>query len=53
MRPNAIEDYVGQSHVLGEDTILRKLLEKDEVPSMVLWGPPGCGKVSFILSFKH
>lgn len=45
MRPDHIDDYVGQTHVLGKDTILRKVLDKNEVPSMILWGPPGCGKV--------
>lgn len=46
MRPDCIEEYFGQTHILGENTILRKVLEKNEVPSMILWGPPGCGKVS-------
>lgn len=46
MRPETIEDYIGQSHIMGKDTILRKILDKNETPSMILWGPPGVGKVS-------
>lgn len=45
MRPDSIDDYVGQTHIFGKDAILRKILEKNEVPSMILWGPPGVGKV--------
>lgn len=45
VRPTELANYVGQKHVLGEKTVLLKLLEKREIPSMILWGPPGCGKV--------
>lgn len=45
MRPDTIDDYVGQDHIIGKNTILRQVLDKNEVPSMILWGPPGCGKV--------
>lgn len=45
MRPCGLDDYVGQSKVVGENCLLRSLLEDNEVPSMILWGPPGCGKV--------
>lgn len=43
MRPDSIDDYVGQDHIIGKNTILRQVLDKNEVPSMILWGPPGCG----------
>ncbi|XP_014248085.1 ATPase WRNIP1-like [Cimex lectularius] len=46
MRPNSIEEYVGQEHLLGNNKALRKLLEKNNIPSMILWGPPGCGKTT-------
>lgn len=49
LRPSSFQDYIGQAHILGHDTILRSLLERDEVPSMILWGPPGCGKVDRIV----
>lgn len=45
MRPKTFKDYVGQEKVLGRSTLLRSLLEADKVPSMIIWGPPGCGKV--------
>jgi len=48
MRPLDISGYVGQDHVLGADKVLRILLDKHEIPSMILWGPPGCGKVTKI-----
>lgn len=46
MRPKALEDFVGQEHLLGEGKLLRLLLEKKEIPSMVLWGPSGVGKTT-------
>lgn len=50
MRPKTLAEYVGQSKVLGENSLLRTLLEAEEIPSMILWGPPGCGKVHVIKS---
>lgn len=46
VRPESIDDYVGQDHITGQNTILRNILEKNEVPSMILWGPPGVGKTT-------
>lgn len=46
LRPDTLGDYVGQERVLGAQTLLRALLESHEIPSLILWGPPGCGKVS-------
>ncbi|KAF6214269.1 hypothetical protein GE061_009009 [Apolygus lucorum] len=46
MRPSCLEDYVGQTHLLGDNLVLRNLLEQDKPPSMILWGPPGCGKTT-------
>lgn len=46
MRPETIEEYIGQSHIMGKDAILRKILDKNETPSMILWGPPGVGKTT-------
>ena len=45
MRPKTLSEYVGQSKVLGNNSLLRTLLEANEIPSMIFWGPPGCGKV--------
>ena len=46
MRPERLEDYVGQEHILGEGTPLRRPIERDELTSVVLWGPPGTGKTT-------
>jgi len=46
LRPNTFEDYVGQQHLLGDGKILRKLIENDQVSSMIFWGPPGTGKTT-------
>lgn len=54
LRPSTLEEYFGQNKLLGEQTLLRSLLQSQEIPSLILWGPPGCGKVSglwFIHSF--
>jgi len=45
MRPTSLLNFVGQKHILGPRTILSELLQKGEIPNMILWGPPGCGKV--------
>ncbi|MEX2247392.1 MAG: replication-associated recombination protein A [Dehalococcoidia bacterium] len=46
MRPRAFDDYVGQEHLAGEGRILRRLIEGGNLPSMILWGPPGTGKTT-------
>lgn len=46
MRPSSLADFVGQENILGEGKILRKAIESDNVPSMILWGPPGAGKTT-------
>ncbi len=45
LRPNTLEEYFGQNKVVGQQTLLRSLLDTQEIPSLILWGPPGCGKV--------
>lgn len=47
LRPKSLDDMVGQSHVLGKDKALYKILKNGNLPSMIIWGPPGCGKTSF------
>ncbi len=46
MRPRSLDEVSGQDHLLGPDGVLRKLVEADRIPSMVLWGPPGVGKTT-------
>lgn len=46
MRPINLEEFVGQGHLIGEGKILRKMIESDNVSSMIFWGPPGVGKTT-------
>jgi putative ATPase len=46
VRPRTLTDVLGQEHLLGPDKILRLAIERDEVPSLLLWGPPGTGKTT-------
>ena len=46
MRPGKLEEFVGQAHLLGKGKLLRRLIESDQVPSLILWGPPGSGKTT-------
>ena len=46
LRPRRLEDFVGQEHVLGPGRALRRAIEADQLPSLVLWGPPGTGKTT-------
>ncbi len=48
LRPKTLDELVGQEHVLGAGKPLRQTLEAGVLPSMIIWGPPGCGKTSFI-----
>ncbi len=46
MRPETFEDFVGQEHILGAGKPLRAQIERDELQSLILWGPPGVGKTT-------
>ena len=46
MRPRRLGDIVGQEHIIGEDSPLRKMIVTESVPSLIFWGPPGCGKTT-------
>ena len=46
LRPRTLEEYVGQTHLLGPGKVLRRLIESDQVSSMIFWGPPGVGKTT-------
>lgn len=46
MRPETLEDFVGQQHLVGEGKALRRLIENDRLASMIFWGPPGVGKTT-------
>ena len=46
MRPETLEEYIGQKHLVGEEMVLKKMIDRDEVQSMIFWGPPGVGKTT-------
>ena len=46
LRPQTLEEFVGQAHLLGDGKVLRRLIESDHISSMIFWGPPGVGKTT-------
>jgi len=46
MRPNKLDDYIGQHHLIGQTAVLRKAIANGHIPSIILWGPPGVGKTT-------
>ncbi len=46
LRPQTLDDFVGQEEIIGQNSILRQAIESDNIPSMIFWGPPGCGKTT-------
>lgn len=53
MRPVTLDEYAGQKHLLGEEKILRRLIENDKIGSMIFWGPPGVGKTTLARIIAH
>ena len=46
LRPQSLDEIIGQKHLIGEGKVLRKMVESDRIPSMIFWGPPGVGKTT-------
>ena len=46
LRPRTLDDYIGQKHIVGENAVLRRMIESGHVPSFIMWGPPGVGKTT-------
>ncbi len=53
LRPQTLDDLVGQEHLTGQGSILRKAISAGKIPSMILWGPPGVGKTTIANIIAH
>src|SRR4029079_12419147 len=53
MRPSTLDDFIGQEHLVGKGSVLRLLIEKKQIPSMIFWGPPGVGKTTLAQIISH
>ena len=53
LRPQVLDDYIGQEHLVGKGKVLRQMLEKDMLSSMIFWGPPGVGKTTLARIIAH
>ena len=53
LRPETLDEYVGQTHLVGKNGILRWLIENDSISSMIFWGPPGVGKTTLAQIIAH
>ena len=46
LRPQTLDDFIGQEHLVGKNAVLRRMIDAGHIPSIILWGPPGVGKTT-------
>ena len=46
LRPQTLDDFIGQQHLVGKGSVLRKMIDSGRIPSIIFWGPPGVGKTT-------
>ena len=46
LRPQTLDEYIGQKHLVGEGAVIRRMIEQKRIASFILWGPPGVGKTT-------
>ena len=53
LRPQTLDEYIGQQHLVGEGAVLRQMIDKGEISSFIMWGPPGVGKTTLAQIIAH
>ena len=53
LRPKSLNDFLGQKHLVGQNSPIRKCIETGSIPSMIFWGPPGVGKTTLAEIISH
>jgi putative ATPase len=53
LRPKTLDDYAGQTHIVGQQAVLRRMIDAGRVPSFIMWGPPGVGKTTLAQIIAH
>ena len=53
MRPTSLDEFIGQEHIVGKGSLLRRAIMADSLQSSIFWGPPGCGKTTLASVIAH
>ena len=53
LRPQTLDEYIGQKHLVGEGAVIRRMIEQKRIASFILWGPPGVGRQRWLASLPR
>jgi putative ATPase len=53
LRPQSLDEFIGQEHLVGKGAVLRRMIESGRIPSIIFWGPPGVGKTTLANILRH